>query len=48
MVLVGAWVLLAVIVTGTALGLFLLHRTPLGSWIRERIPDRPRRRLFLA
>src|ERR1700751_631688 len=48
MVLVGAWVLLSVIVVGTALGLLLLHRTPLGAWIRERIPDRPRRRLFLA
>src|SRR6201997_4952715 len=46
--LVGAWILLSVIVVGTALGLFLLHRTPLGGWSRERIPDRPRRHLFLA
>lgn len=48
MVTTGIWALLLIIVIGTALGLFLLHRTPLGAWIRERIPDRPRRRLFLA
>ena len=40
--------MLGIIVVGTAFGLFLLHRTPLGGWIRARIPDRPRRRLFLA
>ncbi len=28
--------------------LFLLHRTRLGSLVREHIADRPRRRLFLA
>lgn len=48
MVTTGIWALLVIIVVGTAFGLFLLHRTPLGGWIRERIPDRPRRRLFLA
>jgi hypothetical protein len=48
MELMGAWILLSILGAGTAVGLFLLHRTPLGSWIRERIPDRPRRRLFLA
>jgi len=44
----GGWILLFILLLGAALLLLLLHRTPLGAWIRERIPDRPRRRLFLA
>jgi hypothetical protein len=31
-----------------AIVLLLLHHTPLGSLLREHIPDRPRRRLLLA
>ncbi|MGC2637754.1 MAG: hypothetical protein WA294_11290 [Acidobacteriaceae bacterium] len=44
----GALVLLIFIVVATAVMLFLLHRTRAGRLIHERIPDRPRRRLFLA
>jgi hypothetical protein len=44
----GAWILLLILAAGTCLLLFLLHRTRLGALIHERIPDRPRRRLFLA
>jgi hypothetical protein len=33
---------------GTALWLFLLHRTPLGDLLHRHIPDRPKRRLLLA
>lgn len=44
----GALVLLIFIVVATAAMLFLLHRTRAGRLIHERIPDRPRRRLFLA
>jgi len=44
----GAWILLLILAAGTCLLMFLLHRTPLGALIHERIPDRPRRRLFLA
>lgn len=44
----GVWILMLVLLLGAAGTLLLLHRTPLGPWIRERIPDRPRRRLFLA
>jgi hypothetical protein len=45
---IGTWILLLVLLLVAGMLLLLLHRTPLGSWIRERIPDRPRRRLFLA
>jgi hypothetical protein len=44
----GALILLVFIVIATAVMLFLLHRTRAGRLIHERIPDRPRRRLFLA
>lgn len=44
----GALVLLIFIVVATAVMLLLLHRTRAGRLIHERIPDRPRRRLFLA
>lgn len=44
----GAWVLLLFIIFCAAVMLFLLHRTRAGRMLHERIPDRPRRRLFLA
>jgi hypothetical protein len=40
--------LLIVLLVMIAVLLALLHRTPLGSLVREHIADRPRRRLFLA
>ena len=42
------WILGIMVVLVSALTLFLLHRTSLGDLIHEHIPDRPRRRLFLA
>ena len=42
------WFVLLLAISGTALMLLLLHGTPLGQAIHERIPDRPRRRLFVA
>lgn len=44
----AAWVLLLVAAASTGLMLFLLHLTRAGRILQERIPDRPRRRLFLA
>jgi hypothetical protein len=44
----GALILLLFIVVATAAILFFLHRTRAGRILHERIPDRPRRRLFLA
>src|SRR5580693_6286789 len=44
----GALVLLLFIVVATAVMLFFLHLTRAGRILHERIPDRPRRRLFLA
>lgn len=44
----GAWVLLLFVAFSTAAMLFLLHLTRAGRILHERIPDRPRRRLFLA
>lgn len=46
--LAGVWILLIFIVVCAAVMLFLLHRTRAGRFLHERIPDRPRRRLFLA
>jgi len=46
--LTGAWLLLGVVALTCAIGLFLLHRTRLGNLLREHVPDRPKRRLFLA
>ena len=43
-----AAVLLLILLAMTAVLLLLLHRTSLGSLVREHIADRPRRRLFLA
>lgn len=44
----GAWILLIFAILVTALMLMLLHLTQLGKAVREGIPDRPRRRMFLA
>jgi hypothetical protein len=43
-----SWFILLLAIAGSALFLLLLHGTPLGKAIHERIPDRPRRRLFVA
>src|SRR5271169_1538237 len=42
------WFVLLLAVAGTALMLLLLHGTGLGVLLHDRIPDRPRRRLFVA
>jgi hypothetical protein len=42
------WFILLLATSGTALMLLLLHGTSLGQALHERIPDRPRRRLFVA
>src|SRR5579864_5747102 len=42
------WFILLLAVTGTAVFLLLLHGTSLGRALHEGIPDRPRRRLFVA
>src|SRR5260370_37401847 len=44
----GAGILLVFVVILTAAMLFVLHLTRLGRLIRSTIPDRPRRRMFLA
>ena len=44
----GAWILLIFAFLATASMLLLLHLTNLGYLVHQRIPDRPRRRLFLA
>jgi len=44
----GAWILLIFALLCTAVMLLLLHLTKLGDLIHASIPDRPRRRLFLA
>jgi hypothetical protein len=44
----GAWILLIFAVLTTAVMLLLLHLTRLGELIHTHLPDRPRRRLFLA
>jgi len=44
----GALILLLFLIICAALLLILLHRTRAGRILHERIPDRPRRRLFLA
>jgi branched-subunit amino acid ABC-type transport system permease component len=41
-------ILFLILLAMMAVLLALLHRTRLGSLLRERISDRPRRRLFLA
>jgi hypothetical protein len=42
------WFILLLTIRETALLLLLLHGTSLGQVLHERIPDRPRRRLFVA
>jgi hypothetical protein len=42
------WFILLLAGSGTALMLLLVHGTGLGTLLHERIPDRPRRRLFVA
>ena len=42
------WFILLLAVSGTVAFLLLLHGTSLGQAVHERIPDRPRRRLFVA
>ena len=42
------WILLPVLVLVMSVLLWLLHRTRVGSLLREHIADRPRRRLFIA
>lgn len=44
----GAWILALAVPFVIAIVLWLLHHTRLGPLIHERIPDRPRRRLFLS
>lgn len=44
----GEVILLAFIAAVTAVMLLLLHLTKLGHFIRQTIPDRPHRRMFLA
>lgn len=46
--LARAWLLLGVVAVVCAAGLFLLHRTRLGELLHRQLPDRPKRRLFLA
>src|ERR1700719_3089675 len=42
------WFILLLAITGSVFLLLLLHGTSLGKALHERIPDRPRRRLFMA
>jgi hypothetical protein len=42
------WFILLLAIAGTAFLFLLAQGTPLGRVIHERIPDRPRRRLFVA
>jgi hypothetical protein len=42
------WFILLMVGCGAALMLLLLHGTPVGDLVHDRIPDRPRRRLFTA
>jgi hypothetical protein len=44
----GAWIFLIFVVAVITVLLLLLHKTPLGDLLHEHIPDRPRRRLFVA
>ena len=43
-----SWFLLLLVIVGTAFFLLLLQGTPFGDILHDRIPDRPRRRLFVA
>jgi hypothetical protein len=43
-----SWFVLLLALAATAVILLLFHGTSLGATLHERIPDRPRRRLFVA
>src|ERR1700722_14131833 len=43
-----SWFILLLTIAGTAFLLLLLQGTSFGDVLHERIPDRPRRRLFVA
>jgi hypothetical protein len=43
-----SWFILLLTIAGTAFLFLLLQGTPVGAVLHERIPDRPRRRLFVA
>jgi hypothetical protein len=43
-----SWFILLLVIAGTAFFLLLLQGTSLGAVLHERLPDRPRRRLFVA
>ena len=43
-----SWFILLLSLSGAAFLLLLLQGTPLGKLVRERLPDRPRKRLFVA
>ena len=43
-----SWFILLLAIAGTAFFLLLLQGTSFGAIVHERIPDRPRRRLFVA
>jgi hypothetical protein len=42
------WLILLLTIVGSLVLTLLFHRTALGRFLHERIPDRPRRRLFVA
>src|ERR1700687_3670061 len=42
------WFILLLAIIGSVFLLLLLHGTSLGKALHERLPDRPRRRLFVA
>jgi hypothetical protein len=42
------WFILLLAIAGTAFFLLLLQGTPFGDILHDRLPDRPRRRLFVA
>lgn len=44
----GAWIFLIFVIVAVSVLLLLLHKTPLGDLVHQHIPDRPRRRLFVA
>ena len=44
----GAWIFLIFVVVAISVLLLLLHKTRLGDLLHLHIPDRPRRRLFVA
>src|SRR6202453_3250798 len=43
-----SWFILLLVIAGTAFFLLLLQGTPVGNVLHDRIPDKPRRRLFVA